>query len=464
MKEMKKVFFAALAAMLTACGSTSRVARQQAAPDTVHEPLVENVVGNSGGDVMSLLRDGDLFDNSNRTAGSRAARQGTTPPVASSRLAKEIDQLIGSADTLFERSQLGLHIVDLTTAEVLYAYNAHQRMRPASTEKVATAVAALDLLGPGYALTTQILTTASQTGSVLAGDIYLKGVMDPLLTSADVRSLANQLRSNGIHTINGRLIVDASFKDADEFGWGWCWDDDNPTLSPLLCGGKPVLADQLISALRAVGITVGRGTSTGTAPASAMPLATVSRPLTAVLQPMMKESDNLCAEAVFYHIAKAYAASSPTRASGKSYSRKNGAAAVSAVINKSHLPTWGGREGISTVADGSGLSLYNYQTPASFTCLLAYATTQPERILNPLMAALPVAAVDGTLKNRMAGSPAAQNVHAKTGSVSAVSTLVGYTTQRSTGHLIAFAIMNQGVRTMAEARGFQDRICRILSE
>jgi D-alanyl-D-alanine carboxypeptidase/D-alanyl-D-alanine-endopeptidase (penicillin-binding protein 4) len=91
-------------------------------------------------------------------------------------------------------------------------------MRPASTEKVATAVTALDLLGPGYALTTQILTTASKTGSVLTGDIYIKGVMGPLLTAADVRSLANQLRAAGIRTINGRLIVDASFKDSDEFG------------------------------------------------------------------------------------------------------------------------------------------------------------------------------------------------------------------------------------------------------
>lgn len=460
---MKKVILGALAVVLAACGSTSRMARQQTSPDSAHSPLIESTAGTSGGDVMELLRDGSMFDDDKRTS-SHASRQGDAKPVASSRLTATLDELLLSVDTLLERSQLGLHIVDLTTAEVLYAHNAHQRMRPASTEKVATAVTALDLLGPGYALTTQILTTASQTGSVLTGDIYIKGVMDPLLTAADVRSLANQLRAAGIRTINGRLIVDASFKDSDEFGWGWCWDDDNPTLSPMLCGGKPVLVDQLMAAFRAVGISVGRGTSVGTAPAAATPLATVARPLTAVLQPMMKESDNLCAEAVFYHVAKAYGAFSSIKESTKSYSRKNGAAAVSAVINKSHLPTWGGREGISTVADGSGLSLYNYQTPAAFTCLLAYATTQPERILNPLMAVLPVASVDGTLKNRMAGTPAAQNVRAKTGSVSAVSTLVGYTTQRSTGHLIAFAIMNQGVRSMAEARDFQDRVCRLISE
>lgn len=64
----------------------------------------------------------------------------------------------------------------------------------------------------------------------------------------------------------------------------------------------------------------------------------------------------------------------------------------------------------------------------------------------------------------MAGTPAAANVRAKTGSVTAVSTLVGYTTQRSTGHLIAFAIMNQGVQRMADGRALQDKICILLSE
>ena len=55
-------------------------------------------------------------------------------------------------------------------------------------------------------------------------------------------------------------------------------------------------------------------------------------------------------------------------------------------------------------------------------------------------------------------------MRAKTGSVSAVSSLVGYTTQRSTGHLIAFAIMNQGVQRMADGRALQDKICILLSE
>ena len=64
----------------------------------------------------------------------------------------------------------------------------------------------------------------------------------------------------------------------------------------------------------------------------------------------------------------------------------------------------------------------------------------------------------------MSGTAAAANVHAKTGTVTAVSSLVGYTTQRSTGHLIAFAIMNQGVERASDGRALQDKICALLSE
>ena len=447
MKQQKHLFLLFAALFVASCHTSTYVQHHRSGPDNIHTGLVSQ----SEETIVELPVQTKVEE-------PRAVYEAVTG------IAADIDQLLISEDTLLQRSQLGLHVVDLTSAEVLYARNAHQRMRPASTEKVATAIAALDLLGPNFSLTTQLLSSAGITGSTLDGDLYLKGVMDPLLSVADVRSLVSQLQAAGIRTIDGRLIADGSFKDADEYGWGWCWDDDNPVLSPLLCSGKPVLVDQLMSALRAAGITVARGTSIGKTPAGVRTLASVSHSLTDVLQPMLKESDNLCAEAVFYQLGKAYGIYTSIKETTKSYSRKNAAAAVSAVINKSHLPVWGGREGSSTVADGSGLSLYNYQTPAAFTCLLAYATTRPEAILNPLLAALPIAGVDGTLKSRMSGTAAAANVRAKTGSVNAVSTLVGYTTQRSTGHLIAFAIMNQGVERMSDGRNLQDKICILLSK
>lgn len=414
----KSAYILVLATLLAACG-TSQKARRDYAPDATHAALDKGWPERKTVPVKEYVGK-DL---------------GPLPPSITDR----IDSLLLATDTLLQRTQLGLHIVDLNTGAVLYARNEQQRMRPASTEKVVTAIAALDRLGPSYLLATRLLTTAKVSGVTLQGDLYVQGVMDPLLSTADVQALAAQLKSAGIRRIAGRLMADASFKDTDEYGWGWCWDDDNPTLSPLLVGGKPDLMAALRKALSKAGITVTKGTATGTAPAPARCLAALQRPLTDVLQPMMKESDNLCAEAVFYQMGK---------------SRKQIAPVIHQIIGT----------GTSVVADGSGLSLYNYQTPETFTRLLTYAAARPDSIFNPLLAALPIAAVDGTLKKRMADTPAAANVRAKTGSVTAVSTLVGYTTQRSTGHLIAFAIMNQGVRRMAEGRALQDKICILISE
>lgn len=415
----------AAALVLCGCGTTSRVQRRQSHPDAGVNPIALSAQGEQ---VVTPKV-------------SKPAKDETRSKL--SPLQQGLAALV--ADTLFESTQLGLSIVDLTTGEQLFSYGARQRMRPASTEKVVTAIAALDLLGPNYPLRTTLSTTGAVDGSVLRGDLYVRGGMDPLLSVADVRSLVSQLRAAGVRSITGRLITDASLKDADEFGWGWCWDDENPTLSPLLCGGKPSLVSQLQAALKAAGIRIG-AVSVGTTPASARTLAVVSRPLTAVLQPMMKQSDNLCAESVFYQMGR---------------TRKQVAARIQDLL----VRAYGGQTADgSTIADGSGLSLYNYQTPEAFTRLLTYAAQRPDSIYTPLLTTLPIAAVDGTLKSRMAGTPAAQNVRAKTGSVSAVSTLVGYTTQRSTGHLIAFAIMNQGVRRMAEGRDFQDSVCTLLSQ
>ena len=431
MKQNRFPIVLFMALFMAACGTTNRVPRRIAHPDAT--------VG--------------TIDQSNAFEGAAAQVERVQPAVVEQPSLSPLQQqlLALTTDTLLQVSQVGISVIDLTTGVILFEHNARQRMRPASTEKVVTAIAALDLLGPNHSFRTTLATTGTIEGNVLRGDVYVKGGMDPLLSANDVRSLVNQLRNAGVRSISGRLITDASMKDADEFGWGWCWDDENPTLTPLLCGGKPNLVNQLQAALKAVGIRVG-AVAPGSVPASARTLAVVERPLTAVLQPMMKQSDNLCAESVFYQMGR---------------SRKQVAAAIDNVINRAFVvssPNAVPKELSSTVADGSGLSLYNYQTPETFTRLLTYAATRPDSILNPLLAALPIAAVDGTLKSRMAATPAAQNVRAKTGSVTAISTLVGYTTQRSTGHLIAFAVMNQGVRRMAEGRSFQDRVCVLLSQ
>ena len=113
------------------------------------------------------------------------------------------------------------------------------------------------------------------------------------------------------------------------------------------------------------------------------------------------------------------------------------------------------------IADGSGLSLYNYVTPELIVSLLRYAW-QRDNIFEHLYPALPIAGEDGTLEKRMRNSSAHYNVHAKTGTVRSVSTLAGYATA-SNDHLLAFCIMNQGIRTTSIGHRFQDKVCKLLT-
>ena len=66
--------------------------------------------------------------------------------------------------------------------------------------------------------------------------------------------------------------------------------------------------------------------------------------------------------------------------------------------------------------------------------------------------------MDGTLQKRMAGTEAESNVRAKTGTVTGISSLAGYLTTAG-GHVLAFAIINQGIGSSAMGRTFQDKVC-----
>ena len=91
---------------------------------------------------------------------------------------------------------------------------------------------------------------------------------------------------------------------------------------------------------------------------------------------------------------------------------------------------------------------------------LKYAYYHAE-IFQPFYESLPIAGVDGTLGYRMKKSKAYANVHAKTGTVTGVSSLAGYA-KAPNGHMLAFSIINQNVMKSRVARAFQDKVCDIL--
>ena len=105
--------------------------------------------------------------------------------------------------------------------------------------------------------------------------------------------------------------------------------------------------------------------------------------------------------------------------------------------------------------------MYNYISPALLVDCLRYAFRYPE-IFQPLYASLPIAGIDGTLQFRMKEGKAYRNVRAKTGSVTGVSSLAGYV-KAGNGHMLSFAIINQNILRMSDARKFQNKLCELMA-
>ncbi len=356
-------------------------------------------------------------------------------------LHQRLDSLL--QDEWLQQSQLGLYVYDLTSDTVLYASGHRQYLRPASCQKVITAVAAINALGGDYRLSTSLyLQPSDSTVSIRAG-------FDPLFGADDMRAFAHAIRTAGITAIRRPIIIDRSLKDTLQAGWGWCWDDDNPSLSALLYNGKDTFCHHFLRLLADEGISTDSITfAYATIPEALTPVVIRSHTLQQVLIPMLKESDNQMAEAIFYHLA--------AHCRHPYAGRREATHAISNFLART-CPS----EQRYQVADGSGLSLYNYTTPAILVATLRQAWQNPE-IYGALLPALPVMGKDGTLRKRCRHSSAQGRVWAKTGTVDGVSTLSGYALAPN-GHHLAFSIMNQGLLRTREGRAFQDKVCIALT-
>jgi D-alanyl-D-alanine carboxypeptidase/D-alanyl-D-alanine-endopeptidase (penicillin-binding protein 4) len=162
-----------------------------------------------------------------------------------------------------------------------------------------------------------------------------------------------------------------------------------------------------------------------------------------------KNSDNLSAEMLL-------------RALGLKYSGKPASAEKGIKLIDSLITIIGLDPKLYKIADGSGLSFYNLISAELLTGLLKYFYTNGNESFTKLFNSLPVAGIDGTLKDRFKKSPLFQKVNAKTGTISGVSNLSGYLTNRS-NHLVAFTIMIQNFTGSSKiAREVQDKICEII--
>lgn len=305
------------------------------------------------------------------------------------------------------------------------------RLRPASNQKILTAMAALDVLGPETRFETSVVAGGPVADGAVHGDLYLVGGGDPTLRRTGAHSLetlAAAVRDLGIDRVAGDLVVDETRYDAVRRANGWSelvaprWVgslsafvvDENRTSAWAADLADPATANArlALAAFLAAGIAVDGEARAGAAPEGATPITRLaSAPLRDVVRLMLVPSNNTIAELLVKELGY--------RAVGDG-STADGLAVLASVAQSLCLPQ------AIVQHDGSGLSRGNARTAADWRRLLQAA--QSAGWWEDFVAALPVAAETGTLRSRFRGTAAAGNLRAKTGTITGVRSLSGLLT------------------------------------
>ena len=190
-----------------------------------------------------------------------------------------------------------------------------------------------------------------------------------------------------------------------------------------------------------------RTTTAGTTSPTA-PLFTIhSPPLRAILPALEKPSQNQIAEILY----KTLGLEKTGVGSGDS----------GQVVLSRQLATWGAQPDGYLIRDGSGLSRYGYLSPETLVRVLDKIRADTAFLV--FYNALPIAGVDGSLRNRMKGSAAVGKIHAKTGSVANVRSLSGYATTAD-DHMLLFSLLaNNWLTSQSAVDSVHNRIAVMLA-
>ncbi|OGT25619.1 MAG: D-alanyl-D-alanine carboxypeptidase/D-alanyl-D-alanine-endopeptidase [Gammaproteobacteria bacterium RIFCSPLOWO2_02_FULL_42_14] len=188
------------------------------------------------------------------------------------------------------------------------------------------------------------------------------------------------------------------------------------------------------------------------APANASVITTkYSPPLQELLIHLLKKSDNLYAGTLLKKVGEHY--------SHEAGSWKNGVNALNLFL----INTVGIAKKDIHIDDAAGLSRYDFVTPRAVAKLLVYIYTHPA-LKKTILSALPIAGVDGTLAGRMPSLGASRCVHAKTGSMTNVSSLAGFVKTRQHGTLAFVILVNNFSGKLAPYRYLENRIVEALAK
>ncbi|MFF2863990.1 D-alanyl-D-alanine carboxypeptidase/D-alanyl-D-alanine-endopeptidase [Streptomyces rubiginosohelvolus] len=353
-------------------------------------------------------------------------------------------------------------VIDTATGEQLYGQGATTPMTPASTIKIATATAALSVLGPDHRIaTTAALSPDSRTVTLVGGG-------DPTLGEAALREMAadtaDALREDDRDSV--RLTYDISRYTGPVLHPISPNDNIAPVTALMVNEGRVNDTDRgpakrtedpagdaartFAAALKKAGVKVTGAPREARAADEARTVATHrSAPLDALVERTLTNSDNDIAEALARQTAIA---------KGESASFAGARRAVTNELKKLKVPVGGAH-----FADGSGLDRKDRVTPALLTALLARAADPDRPGLRPVLTGLPIAGFSGTLGGRYA--PDAEGtglIRAKTGTLFGVNSLAGTVVDRR-GRLLAFAFLASGSIDAGQAEPALDALATALA-
>lgn len=348
-------------------------------------------------------------------------------------------------------------VIDAATGKLLYGSGAATPSVPASTIKIATAAAALSVLGPEYRISTTVLATGEHSTVLVGGG-------DPTLTAAALRTLADDtaraLKARG--TTATSLGYDVSLYSGPALHPIGPNENIAPVTPLMVNEGRLDTSDHgpadratdpaadaaasFAKLLKARGIKVTGTPARTPAAASGTKLAeTRSAPLSALVERALTNSDNDIAEALARRTA--IAAHLPASFGGAQQ-------AVTAALGRLGLPLAGAK-----FTDGSGLNRADALSAEQLARLLALAASPQHPQLRPILTGLPVAGFSGTLSDRFRGGPGAGAglIRAKTGTLTGVNAITG-TVVIADGRLLTFAFLTQGTTSATAAQSALDRL------
>ncbi len=368
-------------------------------------------------------------------------------------------------------------------ATSLAASGATTPLAPASNTKLLTASAALHVLGADTRLETRVQSVGAPTGGRVAGDLYLVGGGDPLLSTATAASrmrhgtepttsletLADQVVAAGVRQVDGAVVGDGSRYDAERKVPTWpqryitegtasnlgaLMVNDAWTIDPVdaSAGGGAAAPDPAAHAaevftrlLRDRGVAVTGTPTVGAAPADATTVATLpSATVGEIVDQMLAFSDNTTAELLVKELAAHDGSTGSTAA---------GIQVLVADLTSRGLPV----EGLQ-LFDGSGLSRENRTT-----CTLLDAVLSADGADGPISGGLARPGAPGTLDDRFLAEPLRSRVEAKTGTLNDVTALSGWV-RTDSGRPLAFSTLQNpaGRRVTAADLALQGELLQAL--